>query len=644
MVTLVDLFTSKFFVIPDYQRGYAWGEKQLIELWDDINDLEKGQSGGYKPHYMGAIIYNNNKERQLPDWINTSANHIYDIVDGQQRLTTIVILLFELLKRGIDTPDGMILGGDYCSVWKNKFIAQKKVADTHTKPYYKLAYCNEEENVSLQKRVFEEKRTIQNSNYQESSTDVNLKNAKDFFAHKIADLDESEREILFAKILSLTFDVRDLSQDNLDVQAVFETMNNRGKPLTTLEKLKNRLMYLTANKINDTDLQNELRTNINTIWGNIYRSLAQKSNNILDEDEFLSAHLSLYRKPKYSVFSSQEAEDKLFKMFCNHANKYPKEYGSDSEMEDLVSYDKIYKYIESLDEFVNHWCYVNNIPFKTRIDTLIRKILTMDSSKEVKIFLCVLRRSDLLTEPILSILEKIMFRGLFPRIAVMDTRQLCSKARDIFNGENIDVQGYLNEMLSEPILDGQKESMISDFIGNFNYVYGKKGYYRWGGLKYLLFAYEESLKPKNDMEILTIETYGETSIEHIIPQTYQENWDNIINPYIEKFDEGRKDKAKKIAINTLGNLCLVKSQKNSELSNKGWQDKKQRFKKGLYNEREIAAYQEWGLPQSYKRGCLILDFICDKIEKLELSTEDKQRLLFADSDFYLDEMKNEVTQ
>ena len=41
MVTLVDLFTSKFFIIPDYQRGYAWGEKQLIDLWDDINDLEK---------------------------------------------------------------------------------------------------------------------------------------------------------------------------------------------------------------------------------------------------------------------------------------------------------------------------------------------------------------------------------------------------------------------------------------------------------------------------------------------------------------------------------------------------------------------------------------------------------------------------
>ena len=73
MVSLVDLFTSKFFIIPDYQRGYAWGEKQLVELWDDINDLEKQPSGGYKPHYMGAIIYNKSQQKHLPSWILNSA-------------------------------------------------------------------------------------------------------------------------------------------------------------------------------------------------------------------------------------------------------------------------------------------------------------------------------------------------------------------------------------------------------------------------------------------------------------------------------------------------------------------------------------------------------------------------------------------
>lgn len=637
MVTLVDLFTSKFFIIPDYQRGYAWGEKQLIDLWDDINDLEKQVIGGYKPHYMGAVIYNRSGQKQLPNWILNNA--IYEIVDGQQRLTTIIILLFELLKKGVDTPEGMVLGNSLCSNWMTTFIAHKKAGDSQARPYYKLEYCNEMENASLRMNVFEDSRTIINSNYQKTATDINLQKAKDFFAKQINALDDEEREVLFQKIMSLSFDVRDLSQDSLDVQAVFETMNNRGKPLTTLEKLKNRLMYLTANKINDTYSQNELRSSINTIWGNIYRSLAQNCNNILDEDDFLSAHLSLYREPKYYVFSPNDAEDKLFKMFCNHSDKYRKDDSADSEFEEPVNYDKIIQYITSLNDFVKHWCYINNLPYNSEEEILAHKILTIDNSKEVKLFLCVAIQNNLFTKELLSTLEKILFRGLFPRLSVMDSRQLSSRARDIYNGEKIDIYTHFNDMLSKPISDDQKESMISDFVGNFNYVYGKKGYYRWGGLKYLLFAYEESLKPKNDMDILTITTYGKTSIEHIIPQMYQENWNDIIESYANKFDEERKDKAKKIAINTLGNLCLVKAQKNSELSNKGWLDKKQRFKEGLYNEREVAAYDEWGLSPSYERGSHILDFICKKIDGLQLNIDDKQRLLFVDSAFYLDEMR-----
>lgn len=640
MQTLEALFANKFFLIPDYQRGYAWGEKQLTELWDDINDLEKNTDGGYNAHYMGAIIYNENplKQKQLPNWINKTTNRVYDVVDGQQRLTTIVILLFELLRRGIVRKDNqMILGNKHCSDWQNLFIAERNL-DDQIPPYYKLEYCNVSDNASLQKNVFEDERITIDKNYQKTAADVKLQEAKRFFADRIPESPE-EREMLFEKIRALSFDVRDVSQDELDVQAVFETMNNRGKPLTTLEKLKNRLIYLTAKKVQDEYKQNVLRTNINTIWGNIYRSLAQDCDNILDEDEFLSAHLTLYREPKYSIFSVNEAEDKLFKMFCNHANKYPKNYTSDIEMEDAVCYDKIYKYIKSLDDFVEHWCYINNLPYNTISECLTHKILTIDDSKEVKIFLCVLRGNNLFTDSILTDLEKIMFRGLFPRIAVMDTRQLCSRARELFNGEDIDIQNYLDEMLSKPISDDQKESMISDFAGNFNYVYGKKGYYRWSGLKYLLFAYEESLKHKNDMNILTIKTYGETSIEHIMPQEYEKHWSDIIDSYVDKFEEERKDKARKIAINTLGNLCLVKAQKNSELGNRGWLDKKQRFSEGLYNEREIAAYNEWGLSQAFKRGCQILDFICKKIEGLQLSVEDKQKLLFADPAFYLDEMK-----
>ena len=98
--------------------------------------------------------------------------------------------------------------------------------------------------------------------------------------------------------------------NELSVQAVFETMNNRGKQLTILEKLKNRLLFLAAKlDVDDGDIE-ILTSKINDAWRIIYDCLGKNPNNMLDEDEFLSAHLTLIRKPTDYVFSEQVAEKK----------------------------------------------------------------------------------------------------------------------------------------------------------------------------------------------------------------------------------------------------------------------------------------------------------------------------------------------
>jgi uncharacterized protein with ParB-like and HNH nuclease domain len=127
------------------------------------------------------------------------------------------------------------------------------------------------------------------------------------------------------------------------VQAVFETMNNRGKKLSTLEKLKNRLIYLATKLSIQQGGIEKLRKDINYAWGNIYTWLARNPKQVLDEDTFLSAHLSLYRKSDDYVFSEEMAEKKVFEMFCNKAEKY---------QEDTVDYKKIACYILKLSELV----------------------------------------------------------------------------------------------------------------------------------------------------------------------------------------------------------------------------------------------------------------------------------------------------
>ena len=99
---LDSLFKEKLFRIPDYQRGYAWGRKQLDAFWEDLINLPDDRS-----HYTGVLtlkeipsadVQQDDKEFWLVD---DHSYKLYHIVDGQQRLTTFTLFLqafIELLR------------------------------------------------------------------------------------------------------------------------------------------------------------------------------------------------------------------------------------------------------------------------------------------------------------------------------------------------------------------------------------------------------------------------------------------------------------------------------------------------------------------------------------------------------------------
>jgi uncharacterized protein with ParB-like and HNH nuclease domain len=86
VLSLEELFSGKAFRVPDYQRGYAWETPQ----WDDfLEDLEYLSPG--KHHYTGTVILHQQAKNLRDEEGKTHS--LFDIVDGQQRLTTVVILL-----------------------------------------------------------------------------------------------------------------------------------------------------------------------------------------------------------------------------------------------------------------------------------------------------------------------------------------------------------------------------------------------------------------------------------------------------------------------------------------------------------------------------------------------------------------------
>ena len=130
---------------------------------------------------------------------------------------------------------------------------------------------------------------------------MNLENAKNFFAENLANYYEkygiTEIEALFKKLTqNLMFNVYEIS-DDFDVFVAFETMNNRGKKLSNLELLKNRLIYLITlydEKELKHDEKSSLRKKVNEAWKEVYYQLGRNKQNPLNDDDFLVAHWIMY--------------------------------------------------------------------------------------------------------------------------------------------------------------------------------------------------------------------------------------------------------------------------------------------------------------------------------------------------------------
>lgn len=91
---LSTIFIKKIFYIPDYQRGYAWINDQREDLIEDIEDILRIRNQGIDyMHYTGTIV-----AKKLPEKLNCNGESFdkYEIVDGQQRLTTLNIFLNEI--------------------------------------------------------------------------------------------------------------------------------------------------------------------------------------------------------------------------------------------------------------------------------------------------------------------------------------------------------------------------------------------------------------------------------------------------------------------------------------------------------------------------------------------------------------------
>jgi len=185
--TLSEIFNDKIFKIPDYQRGYSWENEQLEDFWRDLQNLDDK-----RVHYTGMVTVEHKKE-----------NDYYHVVDGQQRLTTIMILLKILLDK-FDNTDwiGDENTGALKSELSNKYLFKRVGKDAQT---VRVVFGYEKDNPSdifFRTKILELESTESFSTQTDTLYTKNLNNAKEFFHKKV---DKLEKNLLETLVRNLTF-------------------------------------------------------------------------------------------------------------------------------------------------------------------------------------------------------------------------------------------------------------------------------------------------------------------------------------------------------------------------------------------------------------------------------------------------------
>ena len=629
LITIEELFKGDYFYrIPEYQRGYSWN-KEFDDLWKDIqkvyniNSSRTSESSKYY-HYTGMLTFE--KIDNLSNE-NLDGKTAFYIVDGQQRLTSIVIIINSILNRLSDK-----IQSEYKGLLKKMEAGE---------PVYRL--LNSKSKTAdfdfLEKHVYKKEQIeIVDNQYQ-----YNIKYVIASIDEKLKNLTEDElKDYLTIILQNLKFNIY-FVEEGFDVRVTFETMNNRGKPLTNLELLKNRLMYLT--RFFDFDpkykrVSNSLKENIEKKWKNIYSNLSFnlekfdttekfKTNKIKEQDDdFLRAHWILYghldktRKNKYieSLLNETFSIDNPKGEF----SKYIENLKSGIEDEE----NPITKYIESLERYSRYWKIIHKCEMKSsgREEKLLKNLSRLPAIFYLKVAVLGIAASSLNEEQKISIYEKLENFVFINKLIAQDRNDmsyLVTAIKQFIENDNFDVAWKNFETV---LAEKRKtlQSAIDDFVKHIND--SANYFYDWNGIRYLLYRYEEEKEPSTEKENNLWNQGRNFSIEHILPQKGAKNayW---------RLAFGDKVDDKKV-INAIGNLIPLKQgSENSTVSNYSYptkigrnsEDKQFTYIHGTGIARSIAnKFKHWQLKNVYERSSKMLDWICENWFEGQWKVTDKE--------------------
>ena len=545
-LSLIDLLDKRLFTIPDYQRSYSWSTRQRQDLFDDIEDV--WQEDEDSSHFMATVVC-----RRL-NKVKLGAERLkrLDIVDGQQRLTTLVILLNAIRFALPDADADAQRDADSLEVLLVKphgdnllLLQTNQDASQFFSNYLRSGDAPEPATA----------KTIADRHLLSS-----IEQCKSFVEDWPGD-DRNLLDLLDLVKNRLTFILHEIV-DEKTVYTVFEVLNSRGIDVSWLDRLKSILMGL-AFKLEDDVTTQTLIGDLRRIWRDIYSTLGLRQG-LSSEALRFAATLYLERRPSKPL-GEQESVDELR-----------------SQATDAKSIRKVAEWVLK----VTRACDAVRSDVRQDAVTQINQARLLAVALHARSFKKRGKREELL-----AIWENVSFRvyGLHNKDARTGVGDYVRLAWDVVNS------GISEKDTRTRLLEIGSAYPIGPAIDSLR---GAECYTHWRTdvLRYLLFRYERHLARERRKKVdnvhweLVWAKDAHLSIEHIAPQI----------------------KAPESIKHTLGNLMLLPPGRNSQLGSKSPRDKAASYREtGFYQCNEVADILEesnWTKRAVREREKKILDW------------------------------------
>lgn len=523
---LLSYFQNNYqFEIPFFQRGYVWDEENWELLHEHIEaEVDAHRKKEVSEHFIGTII----TKPLLQDGFGSQ---LLELIDGQQRLTTIAIILKALA----DTATG-----EYPKLQSSlrNFLL---FADTQDNTYLRIKHSK------VDGPYFEE--VMRATDFKSvSSADNNINQAYRYFVEKFVGLSDEQRDTYANVILHNLPVIAMFLGENDDEQEIFDTINSLGVRLTTAELLKNFLFR-----------EDDLRDLYKTHWYELFEEEEE-------EMKFWGTTKSAGRVKRtnlelllYSVLIIETGTDvRIDKLFAQY-KAWLKGKSVDAKkafLNRLKDHAETYRAFPGEEELAQ-------LTFSDTDRRLFHVIdfLEITTIYPLLLFLYEQVKDDTKRTSMLAMLECYLVRRLVCKLTSKNYNrsfiQLMAELR---------ASGAVDDTALKTILTGYTEDtnrLPEDT--EFRKAFGDSILYNAHALEVLFLIALKQINPRmSDRNVLSASGF---SLEHMMPKKWKEHWSKGGMTKDDEWERARR-------LRTLGNLTLVTQSMNSTMRNSSWVKKR----------------------------------------------------------------------